>query len=166
MCTRCHLQPSDNLRTNGGVQIICTCTARAACTPSPSSAHHLVTLVKLCQCAKFCVASSTFPKIRGSPVKKMSPPLARAARIHLGTGTPQCRAQDITHLPGKFQVYWSIQMASSTDQTRQCTEGVQIGCACIARASCTPAQFLGQHLVALVEIHQCAKFGVASSTFP
>ena len=37
----------------------------------PSFAHHLVALVRLCQCAKFCVASPTFPKIRGSPVKKV-----------------------------------------------------------------------------------------------
>ena len=140
MRTRCHLQPSDNLGTNGGVQVVCTCTARAPCTLSAPFAYHLVTLVKLCQCAKFCVASSTFPKIRGSPVKKMSPPLARAARIHLGAGTPQGMAQGITHLPGKFQVYWSIQMASSTDQTRQCTEGVQIGCTCTARAPGTPAR--------------------------
>ena len=148
------------------MQIVCACSARAACTPSPCFAHHLAALVKQCQYTNFCVASLTFPKIRGSPVKKMSPPLARAARIHLGAGTPQGMAQGITHLPGKFHAYWSIQMASSTDQTRQCTEGVQIGCACIARASCTPAQFYGQHLVALVEFHPTAKFGVASSTFP
>ena len=76
----------------------------------------------------------------------MSPLLARAARIRLGPGTPQCMAQGITHLPSKFQAYLSVQMASSTDQTRQCTGGVQIGCACIARASCTPAQFLGSIL--------------------
>ena len=99
-------------------------------------------------------------------MKKMNPPLARAARIRLGPGPPQCMAQGITHLPSTFQAYWCIQMASSTAQTRQCTEGVQIGCACIARASCTPAQFFGQHLVALVEIHQYANFGVARSTFP
>ena len=70
MRTRCHLQPLVNLGTHGGVQSICTCTARAAYTPSPFSTHHLLTLVKQCQCAKFCVAGSTFPKIIGSPVKK------------------------------------------------------------------------------------------------
>ena len=75
-------------------------------------------------------------------------------------------AQGITHLPGTFQVYWFIQMASSTDQTRQCTEGVQIGCTRIARAPDTPAQFCGRHLVELVEFHQYANFGVARSTFP
>ena len=88
MRTRCHLQPLVNLGTQGGVQIVCTCTARVACTSSPSFKHHLVTLIKLCQCAKFCVARSTFPKIRGSPVTKCRPPLARAVRIRTGPATP------------------------------------------------------------------------------
>ena len=45
-------------------------------------AHHLVTLVKLCQCAKFCVVSSTFLKIRGSPVKKESASVTCRAQSH------------------------------------------------------------------------------------
>ena len=48
----------------------------------------------------------------------------------------QCMAQGITHLNGKFQVYGSIQMASSTDQTRQCTENQSAGCRRRGRPVC------------------------------
>ena len=65
----CHFQPLKNFASRGGLQIACTCTARAACTLSHSPAHYLVTLVKQCQCTKFFLASSTFPKIRKSAVK-------------------------------------------------------------------------------------------------
>ena len=50
------------------VQITCTCSARAMCTPGQLFMWRLDAPVQLCQCAKFGVASSKIHKLGGSHV--------------------------------------------------------------------------------------------------
>ena len=64
------------------VQNICTCTARAQCTPAPFFIRRQVGLVEVYPCTEFGVPISKFTFTGGPHVKTASSSLARAA------GTP------------------------------------------------------------------------------
>ena len=53
------------------VQNICTCTARAQCTPAPFFIRRQVGLAKVHPCTEFGVASSKFTFTGGPHVKKV-----------------------------------------------------------------------------------------------
>ena len=126
----CHLQPLENLGTHEGVQIVCTSTERAPCIPPPSFAHYLVALVRQYQCTKFCVASSTFQKIRGSSVKKESASSTRRAYSHGASDTAIACPTALPIYLASFRSIGPPRWPAALNKH----DNVQKGCKSVARA--------------------------------
>ena len=141
------------------MQITCTCPARAMYTPGQLLIWRLDAPVQMCQCAKFCVASSKNSQTRRIPYLKSLPPLARAfvpliAAYRNGTCSllGSIGPQNLSRLR---LLVWPAALKNKK-------EG-QISWTCPARAMCTPGQLFIWRRYVPVQMCQCAEFGFASS---